>query len=208
MVVEQRSFAYGSDEAKKAKENEIKLLNIANRQDYKIICNGETIIDYAKQKADYKAKKTKEQKEHLDRVRRLSEILSKDLTALTDDEIVLLAQSRVHGNHYVTNDGQLALGKATTFEEEHKKILEAIEKKKKERLFEIKTKDITELTEEEIVLLAQSNVNESSSTYVGAEGAYQKVMDIMDEYQKIKDAIEQKNNSNVSFDEQTHKPHM
>ena len=135
MVVEQRSFAYGSDEAKKAKENEIKLLNIANRQDYKIICNGETIIDYAKQKADYKAKKTKEQKEHLDRVRRLSEILSKDLTALTDDEIVLLAQSRVHGNHYVTNDGQLALGKATTFEEEHKKILEAIEKKKKERLF-------------------------------------------------------------------------
>jgi hypothetical protein len=56
--------------------------------------------------------------------------------------------------------------------------------------------------------LAQSNVNESSSTYVGAEGAYQKVMDIMDEYQKIKDAIEQKNNSNVSFDEQTRKPHM
>ena len=35
----------------------------------------------------------------------------------------------------------------------------------------------TKLTEEEIVLLAQSNVNESSSTYVGAEGAYQKVMD-------------------------------
>lgn len=211
MVVEQRSFAYGSDEAKKAKESEIKLLNIANRQNYKIICNGETIIDYAKQNADYKAKKTKEQKEHLDRVRKLSKILSKDLTALTDDEIVLLAQSRVHGNHYVTNDGQLALGKATTFEEEHKKLLEAIEKKKKEkkeRLFEIKTKDITELTEEEIVLLAQSNVNESSSTYVGAEGAYQKVMDIMDEYQKIKDAIEQKNNSNVSFDEQTRKPHM
>ena len=62
MVVEQRSFAYGSDEAKKAKENEIKLLNIANRQDYKIICNGETIIDYAKQKADYRAKKTKREK--------------------------------------------------------------------------------------------------------------------------------------------------
>lgn len=211
MIVEQRSFAYGSDDAKKAKEKQIELLNIANRQNYKIICNGETIIDYARQKADYKTEKEKEQKKHLDRVRKLTEIMSKDITTLTDEEIVLLAQARVHGNHYVTKDGQLVFGKATTFEEEHKKLLEAIEKKKKEkkeRLFEIKTKDITELTDEEIVLLAQSRVNENSTTYDKAEGAYQKVMDIIDEYQKIKDAIEQKNSNQEAFNEQSHKPHM
>lgn len=209
MVVESRSFAYGSEEAKIAKQKEIELLNIANGQGYKIICNGETIIDYAKQKADYEAKKQKEQKEHLDRVKKLSKIMSKDLTELNEEEIVLLAAlSRVHGTHYVTKDGQLALGKETTFEEEKKKLLDAIEKKKKERLFEIKAKDLTELTEEEIVLLAQSRVNETQTIYDGKEGAYQKVMDIMSEYQKIKDTIEQQMISNVSFDEQSHKPHM
>mgnify|MGYP004537225885 FL=1 len=211
MVVESRSFAYGSDEAKIVKEKQIELQNIANRQGYKIICNGETIIDYAKQKADYEAKKQKEQKEHLDRVKKLSNIMSKDLTELNEEEIVLLALSRVHGTHYVTKDGQLALGKETTFEEEKEKLLDAIEKKKKEkkeRLFEIKTKDLTELTKEEIVLLAQSRVNETQTIYDGKEGAYQKVMDIMSEYQKIKDVIEQKMTDNISFDEQPHKPYM
>ena len=207
MVVEQRSFAYGSDEAKKAKEKELEFMNVAHRGDYKIICGGLILRDYAKQNV----KSQKLSKEQQDRVRRLQKIMSKDLTTLTEEEIVLLAQSRVHGNHYITKDGQPALGKATTFEEEHKKILEAIEKKKKEkkeRLFEIKTKDITELTDEEIVLLAQSRVDENSTTYDKAEGAYQKVMDIIDEYQKIKDDIDQKNSNQESFNEQSHRPHM
>ena len=58
------------------------------------------------------------------------------------------------------------------------------------------------------MLLAQSRVNETQTIYDGKEGAYQKVMDIMSEYQKIKDTIEQQMISNVSFDEQSHKPHM
>ena len=210
IFVKQESFAYGSEEAGNAKKNEIKLLEAARQKGYNIVCDGKVIYDNISLK--------KEKEERLAKAKKLLEIKKKDLTELTEEEIVLLAQSRVHGDRYSGHNsipGKLTrdelISKATTFEEEYQKIMDAIAQKKKEkeeRILEIKKKDLTELTEEEIVLLAQSRVNESPATYKKAEGAYQKVMDIMDEYQRIKDAIEQKNNSNVSFDEQTHRPHM
>lgn len=132
--VERQTFALGSDEAKKAKQNEKLLFDLARTHDYKVYCNGTLVLDPA---VDRKKAKFNELKIDLvelskkwdERDKRLEEIKQKDLLELTEEEIVLLAQSRVHGDHF-TYKGLPALGTPTTFEGEYEKIKMDIERRK------------------------------------------------------------------------------
>ena len=130
--VVRQSFAFGSEEAKKAKQNQKALFDLARTHDYKVYCNGTLVLDPAGKKAEYH--KLKEDLVELskkwdERDKRLAEIKQKDLLELTEEEIVLLAQSRVHGDHFTYN-GRPALGTPTTFEGEYEKIKMAIERRK------------------------------------------------------------------------------
>lgn len=131
IVVRQQSFVFGSEEAKSAKDKQIEIWNVAARLGYNIICDGKIIYDYnerAKERAKERAIELERAKRELERAKKLKEVKQKDLTELTEEEIVLLAQSRVHGEHFRIG-GRPAIGKATTFDEEYQKIKDAIEQK-------------------------------------------------------------------------------
>lgn len=132
--VVRQSFAFGSEEAKKAKQNQKALFDLARTHDYKVYCNGTLVLEPTIDRKKAKYHKLKEDLEELskkwdERDKRLAEIKQKDLLELTEEEIVLLAESRVHGIHFTIN-GRPALGTPTTFEGEYEKIKMAIERRK------------------------------------------------------------------------------
>lgn len=62
---------------------------------------------------------------------KLEEISKKDVLDLTEEEIVLLAHSRVHGDRSFTSESGVKVRKmGTTFEYEYKKITDLIEEKR------------------------------------------------------------------------------
>lgn len=70
----------------------------------------------------------KRQKEYL---LQITEIEKKDVLDLTEEEIVLLAKSRVHGERsFINSVGQMTREMGTTFEQEYKKITDLIEQKR------------------------------------------------------------------------------
>lgn len=133
MVLFRESFALGSKEAFKAKQKEKEILSLARAKHYKVFCNGIVIFDptIEQKKAEYNRLKTDivGLEKWAEKEKRLAEIKAKDLLELTEEEIVLLAQSRVHGDNF-TYMGRPALGTPTTFEGEYAKIKNAIEQKK------------------------------------------------------------------------------
>ena len=71
----------------------------------------------------------KRQKEYL---LQITEIEKKDVSDLTEEEIVLLAKSRVHGDRsFINSTGQKVREMGTTFEKEYKKITDLIEQKRR-----------------------------------------------------------------------------
>lgn len=131
--VKKQTFAFGSEEARQASSNQNKIFADAHSSQYKIVFKGVVLYDpeLEKQKEaekDAYIKRVTKEKEEVDK--RLSEIKEKDLLELTEEEIVLLAQSRVHGQRTVRLFGQICLEAATTFESEYKKITDRIEQKK------------------------------------------------------------------------------
>lgn len=68
----------------------------------------------------------------LENLIKLQRISNKDILDLTEEEIVLLAQSRVHGDRTNKIGGQIVRESATTFEREYNKIKENIYKKRRE----------------------------------------------------------------------------
>lgn len=144
IFVKKETFALGSEAAIKAKQQEKGFFDFARLQGYKIVCNELLIFDpeAEKKKQEYNklkdelinAKWEENEQKHQERQEKIREIKQKihekGILELTEDEIVLLAQSRVHGDHFTIN-GTPALGTPTTFEEQYEKIKKSIEYEKK-----------------------------------------------------------------------------
>ena len=125
VYVDRKKFTFGSEEAKSAKLEEKNLFELCNLQSYDIVFNNHLILDNS----------TKREKEKLidekEKLLLVNKILQKDILEWTEEEIILIANSRVHGE--IVTSRMRAM--ATTFEKEYKKIKDMIEEKKKTSKF-------------------------------------------------------------------------
>ena len=106
IIVEQRIFAYDSEEAKNAKEKERELFNFADGNGYNIVCDEKIIYDYAE---------VQELKKKRQKLRELRYRYPK----LEEEDIIFLAQLMVQFDK-----------DSITFEDAYQKIKENLAGKK------------------------------------------------------------------------------
>lgn len=133
--LDKKIFALGSDEAKQARNDFEKIIMTARKKQYKIKYKDMIIYDpeVEKQKEEKRqATSEKYMDAVIENVIKLQRISNKDILDLTEEEIVLLAQSRVHGDRTIEKGGQIVRESATTFEREYNKIKANIDQKRRE----------------------------------------------------------------------------
>lgn len=134
--VEKVVFALGSEEAITARTEEAKMFNNARIGHYKVMCNEEVIYSSelvkqkeAQEEAKRKIRHLEYMKEQLEREQKLAEIKQKDLLELSEEEIVLLAESNIRPEYR----DRYCLSKGTTFEIEYSNLMQKIERKRNEK---------------------------------------------------------------------------